>query len=157
MEQFALQLVHDGPNKYSQEAADTAMDELYLMDFRLREYLVDVDCLTGAEVWRADAVWAAWSRLLDGFGQGDNVSVEEFADACNDIKLTVPTLDELIAVPYHMSYWWEQLNPPPELVSYYVAVADFYEEWIETGGGDPQTDVSLGDPDGCYRGGGGPR
>ena len=143
VDQFALQVVHDGPSEYSQEAADTTMDELALMDFRLREYLVDTGCITGTEVWQADAVWAAWGRLLDGFGQGENVSVEEFADACSDVKLTVPTLDELIAIPRHMAYWWTQLTPPPELEGYYAAVADFYGEWIETGGGDPQTDVSF--------------
>ena len=145
MDQFALQVVHDGPSEYSQEASDVAMDELYLMDFRLREYLVDADCTTSIDVWRADATHAARTRLLDGFGQGENVSIEEFADACSDIKLTTPTLDETIAIPYHMAYWWGQLTPPPELASYYVAVADFYGEWIETGGGiDPQTDVSFG-------------
>ena len=143
VDQFTLQLTHDGPSKYSQEAADTTMDELALMDFRLRKYLVDAGCITGAEVWQADAVWAAWGRLLDGFGQGQNVSVEEFADACSDIKLTAPTLDKLIAIPQHMAFWWDKLNPPPELRDYYEAVADFYQEWIETGGGDPQTDVSF--------------
>ena len=143
VDQFALQLTHDGPCEYSQGASDTTLDQLALMDFRLREYLVDGGCITGVEVWQAEAVWAGWGRLLDGFGQGQNVSVEEFAEACADIKATVPTLDNLIAIPQHLAYWWEQLNPPPELRRYHAAVADFYREWIETGGGDPQTDVSF--------------
>ena len=144
VDQFALQVVHDGPSEHSQRAADDTMWELYEMDPRLREYLLDTGCLTGVEVWRADATVEAWDRLMNGWGQGENVSIEEFADACSDIKLTTPTLDETVAIPYHMAYWWGQLTPPPELASYHVAVADFYEEWIETGGGiDPQTDVSF--------------
>ena len=143
VDQFALQLVYDGPSQHSQKAADTAMDELVFMDFRIREYLVDAGCITGTEVWQADTAFAAWGRLVDGFGQGDDVTIEEFAEACRDIKLTAPTLDRLIAIPEHMAYWWDKLNPPSELSDYYAAVAVFYDEWIETGGGDPQTDVSF--------------
>ena len=143
VDQFALQVVHDGPSEHSQRAADDTMWELYEMDPLLREYLLDMGCLTGVEVWQADATVEAWDRLLNGWGQGENVSVEEFAEACRDVGLTVPTLDVSVAMPEHLAYWWGELTPPPELADYYDAVATFYEEWIESGGGDPQTDVSF--------------
>ena len=144
VDQFALQVVHDGPSKHSQAAADDAMWELYEMDPWLREYLLDMGCLTGAEVWRADATVEALDRLVSGWGQGGNVSVEEFAEACSDIKLTAPTFGPLAAMPDHMAYWWGELTPPPELADYYDAVSTFYEKWVESGGGDPQTSVDFG-------------
>lgn len=143
VDQFALQVVHDGPSEYSQDAADMTMDELAFMDFEIREYLMDTGCVTGIEVLLADATIAAWNRLLDGYGQGEDVDVEEFARACNDIKLTAPTMDKLSAIPLHMAYWWAELTPPSEIVDYYVAVARFYEEWIESGGDDPVSAVSI--------------
>ena len=143
MDQFALQVVHDGPSEYSQEAADTTMSELAFMEFEIREYLMDAGCVTDIDVLLADAAIAAWNRLLEGYGQGEDVGVEEFAQACNDIKLTAPTMDKVSALPLHMAYWWAELTPPSELADYYAAVARFYEEWIESGGDDPLSAVSL--------------
>ena len=143
VDQFALQLVHDGPSEYSQDAADMTMNELAFMEFETREYLVDTGCVTGIEVWQADATLAAWNRLLEGYGQSEDVSVDDFARACNDIKLTAPTMDKLSALPQHLAYWWAELTPPSELEDYYAAVARFYEEWIESGGDDPLSAVSL--------------
>ena len=156
VDQFALQLTHDGPSKYSQEAADTSMDELALMDFRLREYLVDAGCITGAEVWQADAVWVAWGRLLDGFGQGQNVSVEEFADACSDIKLTVPTLDKLIAIPQHMAFWWAKLNPPSGVEGLLRGGGGFLPRMDRDRWRRPANGRELRDPDGRHSGNAGP-
>ena len=52
-------------------------------------------------------------------------------------------MDKLSAIPLHMAYWWAELTPPSEIVDYYVAVARFYEEWIESGGDDPVSAVSI--------------
>ena len=143
VDQFALQVVHDGPSEYSQEAADTTMSELAFMEFEIREHLLDAGCVTDTEVWLADATIAAWGRLLDGYGQGEDVDVEEFAQACNDIKLTAPTMNKLSALPQHLAYWWAELTPPSELADYYAAVARFYKEWMESGGDDPVSAVSI--------------
>ena len=143
VDQFALQVVHDGPSEYSQDAADMYMTELAYMDFEIREYLMDTGCVTGTDVWLADATLAAWDRLQSGYGQGEDVSVDEFARACNDIKLIAPTMDKLSALPLHMAYWWAELTPPPEIADYYAAVAAFYEEWIKSGEDDPVSAVSL--------------
>ena len=140
--QFALQLTSDGPNEHSQEAADDERRALVSMDPGTRDYLVDTGCVTAAEVQVAIAVDEAWGRLLGGYGQGRDVSVEEFADACKDIKLTAPTMQGLAALPLHMAHWWVRLTPPPELVVYHLAIAMFYEDWVEGSGDDPADSMS---------------
>ena len=138
------ELVPVGPNARTHEASDDEVWVVYLMDPELRDALVRGGCLTDLDVQLAGIQVAARERLLDGRGQGEDVSVIEFALACADMKVTVPTFDALEAVPAHLACWWEQLNPPPELTGYYDAVAALYDAWIQQGVDDPaDVDVSV--------------
>ena len=135
--QFALQ-TEDGPNELTQEASDEQRWFITQMSKAVQDTLMDAGCLDGYDVSLAYEVGYAWGRYEAGYGQGDNTSVEEFAQACADMMVTVPTLDTLDAMALHLLYWWAQLSPPPELADYYDAVFEYYRAWAATESNDPE-------------------
>ena len=136
------EIIEVGPNAETQRAYDDEQWLIYNMEPEIRDTLVNGGCLTDIDVRLAESAVAAYNRLLDGRGQGEGVSVTEFALACADIKVTAPTFDTLEALPVHMAYWWEKLNPPLKLLGYHEAIGAFYDAWIESGVTDPE-DVDV--------------
>ena len=136
--QFALQ-TEDGPNELTQEAHDAALWAIVLMDLDTQDTLMDAGCLDGYDVSLAYEVGYAWGRYEAGYGQRPDTTIEEFAQACADMKVTMPTLDTLEAMTLHLLYWWAQLSPPPELADYYDAVFEYYRAWAATESNDPRT------------------
>ena len=130
--QFALQ-DEAGPNAASQEANVRAMEAVVAMLPGIRDSLLDAGCLHETDVWVSRETVAARDRLEGGYAQGGTVTVEQFAEACSDIKFTAPLVDAPGAVPEHFAYWWARLVPPPGMEEYYAAVMDFYREWLAVG------------------------
>ena len=141
VDQFALQ-TDAGPNADTQAASDRATEALAAMSPELQETLIDVGCLDETDVWLAHETLWAWGRLQDGLGQTAGTTLDEFVQACVNIQTTVPTLDTLDNLIWHLAYWWDRLVPPPVVAQYYSAVADFYEAWMETGDAE-EVDLSI--------------
>ena len=133
LDQFRLQVSAGGPNSYAQMAYTREQLEIVRMSPDLRSALVQNRCLLPEDVDVAYVLMDAGIRLSQGIGQGEDVDVEEFAQACADIQVTSPVLDTPEAIPRHLSLWWDRLSPPPDLADYHAAVADFYAEWIVVG------------------------
>ena len=142
---YALQLVdatEPGPNALTQEASNNYQHEVASMPLNVRETLLGTGCLTEVDVLLAREFVAAWSRLHRGYAQSGTVTVEQYAQACADIKLTVPTMNHLEAIPEHFLHWWRKLVPPPGMGKFHSAVMDIYREWVTLKSGDPN-DLSL--------------
>ena len=125
-----------GPNEQTLDASDRQRRLIARMDPDLRQVLLDSWCLTATEVALADRIEEAWLLLETGL-EASSESVQNFGALCRATKITSPTFDTVDAIPRHLLYWWRQLAPPPELVDYHEAVADYYSAWIESG--DPTT------------------
>ena len=133
--QFALQ-TEVGPNAATQEAADDEYWYITQMTEPVQDVLMEAGCITGYDVALAYETGYAWARYEAGYGQGPDTTIEEFAQACADMKVTIPAMDAVSEAPWHLYYWWTQLNPPQEIQGYYDAVLDFYQEWALAGTGD---------------------
>ena len=141
VDQFALQ-TDLGPNGRTQNASDRATAATMELSREARELLISTGCLSEIDVWLAREFVAANARLEGGYAQRGTVTVEQFAKACADIKITAPTMGGLDAMPAHFIAWWGQLVPPPGLGKYHSAIMDFYREWQGVDTGDPQ-DVDI--------------
>lgn len=85
---------------------------------------------------------AARDRLGAGYAQSGTVTVQQFAEACSDIKITAPFMDSEDAIAAHFVHWWARLIPPPSMEKYHAAIMDFYLEWQRVGDFE-QVDVRL--------------
>ena len=112
------------------------------MSPELQEILIGAGCLDETDVWLARETLLAWDRLQGGLGQTAGTTLDEFARACVDVQTTVPTMDTLDALIWHLAWWWNKLVPPPAVEQYHSAAADFYEALIETGDID-EVDLSI--------------
>ena len=136
-------IVEVGPNPDTQGANEREMDLVAAMSPGVRDILLDGGCLTEIDVLLGREFLAARARLEGCYGQSGTVTVEEFAEACRDMKATSPTFNSINAIPAHLLYWWERLVPPPGLEGYHRAVPDFYREWVRVGGDPEEADVYL--------------
>ena len=134
VDQFALQ-TESGPNQETQAAADAEAWLITQMTQPVQDALLDAGCLSGYDVLLAYKVIEALTRYEAGYGQGPDTTVDEFAQACADMKAAAPTMDVPEALPEHFWYWWKSLTPPPELADYHAAVLEFYRQWVLTGDG----------------------
>ena len=122
----------NGLNEHTQAAYDDEQWFITQMNQEVQDALLDAGCLSGVDVALAYRTAEAWARYEAGYGQRAGTSIEEFAQACADMKATVPAFDALDTMPRHLLYWWAQLTPPPELADYYDAVLEFYRTWEAT-------------------------
>ena len=136
-------MVEVGPNPDTQGANEREMDLVAAMSPGVRDILLDGGCLTEIDVLLGREFLAARARLEGRYGQSGAVTVEEFAEACRDMKATSPTFNSINAIPAHLLHWWERLVPPPGLEGYHRAVPDFYREWVRVGDDPEEVDVYL--------------
>ena len=65
----------------------------------VRDILLDGGCLTEMDVLLGREFLAARARLEGCYGQSGAVTVEEFAEACRDMKATSPTFNSINVIP----------------------------------------------------------
>ncbi len=122
-----------GPNAHTQAASERATEAQATRSPEIQETLINAGCLDETEGRLAHETLRAWGRLQDGLGQSAGTTLDEFVQAFVDIQVTVPTLDTLDELIWHLIYCCDKPVPPPAVVQYHSAVADFYEAWMETG------------------------
>ena len=142
-----LQDFHEAQSQYylSQvEAGDTTVDTQAAWDRQLvivgdmptalRQMLVDEYCLLELQVRFVDNTLAARERVTRRGPATADMSIEEYAERCADIKRTAPVAGSLDDFLTYVSDEWRKLVPPQILEDYHSAIQAVYAEMLKSGG-----------------------
>ena len=111
----------DGPNADSQAAYVRRMEAIRGMGIGEAHIMLDSGCLTVKEMEVAEDTLAAMERLDGGLGQEQGTTLGEYAQACADVRQTMPVFNEYSSYADHFAIWWGKLTPPDGMEGYHGA------------------------------------
>ena len=131
--QYSALLEAGGPNSETQAAYVHWLEIVTMLDEQVMEILLDTDCVTELDLAVAVTQFEARARMDARHFLARPLTIQEYADHCNDIERTVPVMDNLDGLLTHFILEWRKLLPPPELEQYHEYVQEVYLYWKENG------------------------
>ncbi len=137
MVHYQYLLSPDGSNEDSLPTSHAAFElkneAVGAMTTELQNALVATGCISRSEISDITRTLEAKARMAERDVREEPLSIDEYAQQCRDILLTVPYFDTRQAVETYLLTEWGKVTPPPEVSGFHAAVIAWWKERLRTG------------------------